>query len=580
MAAVQPQTLILEFQSLKKSRRYGAKVRTGCLTCKSRRIKCDEAKPACFRCTSTGRSCGGYVANGTMQTTRSTPSIISPLQDKVVTQSWSGDGIPYLEFYYHCAIRNLSNRFDNGFWSRTALQLARSEPSIYHALIALGYLAKTEPGNLKHAHSRLTYQDKTLNFHYSKAVGLLVERMDEKSCTVELGLVACLLFVCIEFFKGNFMTAFTHLHSGLKIISELPYIQTHGLRPRTPSPSSPRPSTKTAKIIGSTSLLEDTLIPMFMRNITPAMLFGAPIEDIFTISIPSPSTYNHPFSTFTELQNSSFQLRNASALFARTMATKIFCKTPLTHADYATQTQILDAHHAWLRALQRLESARFLGVEEEVMAASMKLGYYSTYVLVACAMSLGEMGYDNHTAYFKAINHNARIVLEGMGIATPALPISSGTRKGLSKKNAPSNHAPKTAKESPRTGHFTFEISVIPPLHFVATRCRDPLIRREALAILQTNPPREGLWDVDTHIAIARRVIEIEESRLDPATGWPAQSARLWCSVHDGKGYSDGKILVTFAFAEWAATRVPGEDDMRIGPEGDRADAQWVERIG
>lgn len=36
------------------------KVRTGCLTCKIRKVKCDEGKPSCLRCTSTGRKCEGY----------------------------------------------------------------------------------------------------------------------------------------------------------------------------------------------------------------------------------------------------------------------------------------------------------------------------------------------------------------------------------------------------------------------------------------------------------------------------------------------------------------------------------------
>lgn len=106
--------------------------------------------------------------------------------------------------------------------------MARSEASIYHALVTLGYLAKTEPGTLKHAHARLKQQDPVLTLHYSRAVSSLVKRMAEQSCAIEVGLVACLLFVCIEFMRGNFMTAFTHLHSGLKILSELPSIKIHG----------------------------------------------------------------------------------------------------------------------------------------------------------------------------------------------------------------------------------------------------------------------------------------------------------------------------------------------------------------
>ncbi|KAL9610775.1 MAG: hypothetical protein Q9167_004531 [Letrouitia subvulpina] len=43
-----------------RPRNGGYHVRTGCGTCKIRRVKCDEGKPICFRCKSTGRVCDGY----------------------------------------------------------------------------------------------------------------------------------------------------------------------------------------------------------------------------------------------------------------------------------------------------------------------------------------------------------------------------------------------------------------------------------------------------------------------------------------------------------------------------------------
>lgn len=36
------------------------RVRTGCLTCRQRRVKCDEGKPFCDRCKSANVSCSGY----------------------------------------------------------------------------------------------------------------------------------------------------------------------------------------------------------------------------------------------------------------------------------------------------------------------------------------------------------------------------------------------------------------------------------------------------------------------------------------------------------------------------------------
>ncbi|TGO84214.1 hypothetical protein BPOR_0534g00030 [Botrytis porri] len=46
---------------VRRSRASKPKVKTGCLTCKSRRVKCDEAKPGCMRCVRFGHKCEGYA---------------------------------------------------------------------------------------------------------------------------------------------------------------------------------------------------------------------------------------------------------------------------------------------------------------------------------------------------------------------------------------------------------------------------------------------------------------------------------------------------------------------------------------
>lgn len=37
------------------------RTRTGCLTCRKRRIKCDERKPFCNNCEKSKKCCAGYV---------------------------------------------------------------------------------------------------------------------------------------------------------------------------------------------------------------------------------------------------------------------------------------------------------------------------------------------------------------------------------------------------------------------------------------------------------------------------------------------------------------------------------------
>ncbi|KAK6434948.1 hypothetical protein LTR95_008869 [Oleoguttula sp. CCFEE 5521] len=50
----------LQDQRDARARRKHHKVLTGCVTCKKRRVKCDETKPACDRCVKAKIVCGGY----------------------------------------------------------------------------------------------------------------------------------------------------------------------------------------------------------------------------------------------------------------------------------------------------------------------------------------------------------------------------------------------------------------------------------------------------------------------------------------------------------------------------------------
>ncbi|KAJ3494406.1 hypothetical protein NLG97_g4097 [Lecanicillium saksenae] len=51
-----------EASSPPRQKRWATKTRTGCITCRIRRVKCDEAKPMCKRCMNSGRMCDGYKA--------------------------------------------------------------------------------------------------------------------------------------------------------------------------------------------------------------------------------------------------------------------------------------------------------------------------------------------------------------------------------------------------------------------------------------------------------------------------------------------------------------------------------------
>jgi hypothetical protein len=58
---------------------------------------------------------------------------------------------------------------------------------------------------------------------------------------------------------------------------------------------------------------------------------------------------------------------------------------------------------------------------------------------------------------------------------------------------------------------FDVDIELVPVLYYVAIKCRHPVIRRRAIALLKACPRREGLWDGTCTARVAQEVLDIEE---------------------------------------------------------------------
>lgn len=251
------------------------------------------------RCIRSGRKCKGYAQSTTDSRYGHFDVLVSKglsgPQRRVPATRIMADHAHHLEFYHQCAVPALSSTFDKDFWSRTSLQIAQFEPCVRHALIALGHLHRAETGSLKDARSGLiaASKQKTLLFHYNKAVKSLVARISEPSYTPEIGLVSCILFVCIEFLRGDYDTAWAHFNSGLKIISAF------------------RRSRAQASVDASApKMIEDLLIPMFQRMIATAVIYGVrPEPELFIC--PSPEDIrDDTFTSMAEVQISCHNIRN------------------------------------------------------------------------------------------------------------------------------------------------------------------------------------------------------------------------------------------------------------------------------
>ncbi len=61
---------------------------------------------------------------------------------------------------------------------------------------------------------------------------------------------------------------------------------------------------------------------------------------------------------------------------------------------------------------------------------------------------------------------------------------------------------------------FFMDVSIVCPLFSIAHRCRDPIIRRRAIALLYSAPRQEGLWHSIITARVAERIMNVEEAGL------------------------------------------------------------------
>jgi len=184
-----------------------------------------------------------------------------------------------------------------------------------------------------------------------------------------------------------------------------------------------------------------------------------------------------------------------------------------------TMTKALDK---WLIAfdLSLAESALTRTHKEVRAAINLRILNIVAKIWLVSVQSAEESIFDQQTEAFSSIVSLAATMNEDV----PPLPKASALNGGGAGNSDPrtipnvssSQNKTDSSRPATHTSAFAFEMGVIPPLYFTAIKCRVPSIRRSAIALLQTTMPRrEGIWIADLYIALARRIIEIEEGDFE-----------------------------------------------------------------
>ncbi|KAI1214177.1 uncharacterized protein F4807DRAFT_407004 [Annulohypoxylon truncatum] len=442
-------------------RKGSRKVRTGCLTCKARKVKCDEAKPHCNRCINSGRTCEGYVS-------KPTPGLLWHRPRQLFQSIDSASEGRALQYFCEQTAQFLSGATDPYFWTHLVMQFSNFEPAVRHSVVAISSLYE-QFQDKSASHSDVQLKDNSLALqHYNAAIRELKTTDNQP-----LVLLVCVLFICIEFLQSNKEAAIQHCKHGIALLENTNY-----------------------------AWAREHLVPVFRRLSVFPYFFGvgsADFPDLVFVNEPLPETFN----TWADAQTAMDSIMSRTLKLVRggdmyRFGSSRYRKIPTE--QLREQEEIGYLLDKWQLLFQGLDSRSMLPTNTSV-AEKYKLGvdfiqamsrivlsvrYETCRIWLNIAFEANEICYDSHLDSF-------RRMLDSCLLLDAAIPHSSRT---------------PPAKRTPR---FIFETGFTPMMHFMATKCREYSIRLEALRLIkELGVPRENLWEVDQMFAIARRVIEIE----------------------------------------------------------------------
>ncbi|KAI4109145.1 MAG: hypothetical protein LQ339_001951 [Xanthoria mediterranea] len=491
----------------------GYHVKTGCITCKIRHVKCDEEKPECYKCKSTGRKCDGYFPQKAVSSQPSLPpkqrnqSIVKVVQSSftplpTAIGGWTGtyDELRGFDYFRVQTSEDLAYSL-NASLQELVLQNSHHNLAIKHAAIALGSLGETirfgshptslntlSPAFMKHEFARS---------QYCKAIQLLqrdIQRNEKE--TIEIALISCFLFVVFEFLQGNDQASTSHLRSGLAILRKqyFPHADTMG-------------TVKGSKL----NPMQSEIARIFHILDTQATMWlglGAFQDKSYTpIDCGPASSYISPnhFDSLDDACEDLIKLITRIYNFRRYASKHDFAPstTHVPTAIYAQKEALLQELH-----IHRCRLSQFLTRQTDarrpedphritILRINRKV---TTMMLAAYLKPHEEIFYaECMSQFWQIISLSSFILRQSPGMPRRVVQI---VHKNHDVEDAP-----------PGRNLFSFFAGLIQPLYFTAIKCREKVTAHKAMDLLEGEPWREGAWDSAAMAKIARRkVVELEDA--------------------------------------------------------------------
>jgi hypothetical protein len=401
------------------------------------------------------------------------------------------------DFFRTAVAAKLGGFFDSRFWTQDVLQAAQDEPSIRHAVVALASLGETmlrvdherQRGSFENEYGKKRSLSRSPSpspgtfaiQQHAKAVATLQKSIQYgKQSSPEIVLMTCALFICFEMLQNNYEAALRQMTSGVFVFCDW-----NSKQRMAAGSSSPQPTWLT----GELQRLFERLILQIVLFIDTNLQDWHFVVPEFTPALPSIPTV---FKSIAEARDCLNTYR--CSIYHSTMASQVQGldedgvghRKPETNTLSPEPNQVSDdPQHQWALAFKAFmeDPTTNLSPKEHRAAIFLEVQHIVGTILAAAGIFRQETIFDSYESSFSQVVYLASRLIRQAG----------------------------EYSQDPEPTFPAFDMGILPPLYFVASRCRDPSIRRQALCLLREGPSQEGIWHSGMLANIAERIIDLEE---------------------------------------------------------------------
>ncbi|KAF2758313.1 hypothetical protein EJ05DRAFT_499840 [Pseudovirgaria hyperparasitica] len=490
----------------KRVKTWKPKTKTGCRTCRVRRIKCDEAKPFCRRCVSTGRQCDGYEVQDALTRKSSSASPVRLLIEDPSLLIGTAEEREFFHFFQVHTACEFTGFFDSSVFVNGTLQASQFRPEIRHALTALGAMHQ----KFLSGHTTVVPDDPSdlqIRFALQQCNQSLthIRQQTVVKAEIETMLTLCMLYFSFACLQGHQATGLAHLRHALYMLAEMQTGQSPSFESHPLTVGSIR-----GAFIGLDSmaraLLPDVNLKDWITLPGAAVNPQEPPEIFHSLAEAeacSEANFNGLLSSLQEISHTppSQELvrlaidkhKDFSARFRKFgLALESYVDKELHNLDFRQKKTV-----SMLRLYRSIAS--------------------STLAILSQSPMYGEVAWDNVVPSFTSIVDCAARILGETCVDELAATVfcTPGIREQYPNEcDEYCAEARRIMDISKRPPSFSCRFGVVFPLYLVAARCREPLLRRKALGLMLHYPRREGLWDGVLAARLAFECMCLEEDAV------------------------------------------------------------------